>query len=168
MTARAEKTPKLATADVCDALGNAIDVIALPFRDYGRRLDFAGPVSTLKTRDDNTFVRSLLEEKGEGRVLVIDGGSSMRTALVGGNLAALASQNGWAGIIVNGCVRDQHELIREDIGIKALATCPRKSTKMETGEVNIPVSVAGTIIEPGFWVIADGDGVLVSKELPSL
>jgi regulator of ribonuclease activity A len=168
LIARAEKLPKLATADVCDALGDAIDVIALPFRDYGRRLDFAGPVSTLKTLDDNTFVRSLLEEQGEGRVLVIDGGGSMRTALVGGNLAALAARNGWAGIIVNGCIRDQHELIKEDIGVKALATCPRKSTKMETGETNIPVSLAGTIIEPGFWVIADSDGVLISRELPSL
>ncbi len=168
MNERTKKLPKLATADVCDALGNAVEVIALPLRDFGMRLDFAGPISTLKTLDDNTHVRSLLEKKGEGRVLVIDGAASMRTALVGGNLAALAYQNGWAGIIVNGCVRDQHELINEDIGIKALGTCPRKSIKQEKGDVNVPVSFGNVMIEPGFWAIADGDGVVISRELPSL
>ncbi|UTW55158.1 ribonuclease E activity regulator RraA [Kordiimonas sp. SCSIO 12610] len=168
MASRTAKIPKLATADVCDASGRAVDVIALPWRDYGKRLDFAGPVSTLKTIDDNTHVRTLLEEQGEGRVLIIDGAGSMRSALVGGNLAALASQNGWAGIIVNGCVRDIHELIDEDIGIKALATCPRKSIKNNQGDINIPISIGGVIVKPGFWIIADGDGVVVSPELPSL
>lgn len=165
---RTIKVPKLATADVCDALGDAAQVVALPFRDFGLRLDFAGPVSTLKTIDDNTHVRTFLEEKGEGRVLIIDGAASMRTALVGGNLAALAAKNGWAGIIVNGCVRDQHELMGEDIGIKALAACPRKSVKRDQGDMNVPVSFGGVVIETGYWVIADADGVVVTKDLPSL
>ena len=162
------KAPKLATADVCDALGNAAQMVALPFCDFGLRLDFAGPIGTLKTIDDNSHVRTFLEEKGEGRVLVIDGAASMRTALVGGDLAALAAKNGWAGLIVNGCVRDRHELISEDIGIKALRACPRKSIKRDCGEMNVPISLGGVIIEPGFWAIAAADGVVITQDLPSL
>ena len=166
--ARSLKTPKLATADVCDARGDDVDFVPLAFRNFGGRFDFAGSVVTVKTLDDNSLVKKTLEEPGEGRVLVVDGGGSLRSALVGGNLATLAENNGWAGIIVNGCVRDSHELIAINIGIKALNVCPRKSVKAGRGVKDIQISMGDVLIKPGNWVIADADGVVVSKELPSL
>jgi len=161
-------TPKLATADVCDAIGRAVSVLPVDFQDFGGRVDFAGPAVTLRTLDDNTKVRALLEGKGEGRVLVVDGDASTRVALLGGNLAALAAKNGWAGVVIYGCVRDRHELIAEDVGIKALRSCPRKSEKLDRGDVNVEIAISGVPIHPGDWVIADADGVVIAKELPSL
>ncbi len=161
-------TPKLATADVCDAMGDAVSVLPVDFHDYGGTLDFAGPAVTLKTLDDNTKVRALLETKGEGRVLVVDGGGSSRVALMGGNLAALAAKNGWEGVVIYGRVRDQHELAREDVGIKALGSCPQKSEKLGRGQVNVEIAIGGVTVHPGNWVIADADGVVIAKELPSL
>lgn len=161
-------TPKLATADVCDAKGRAVSVIPVDFKDYGGRVDFAGPATTLRTLDDNTKVRALLETKGEGRVLVVDGEGSRRSALLGGNLAALAAKNGWAGVVINGRVRDRHELLQEDVGIKALGACPRKSEKLDRGDVDVQIAIGGVTIHPGDWVIADADGVVIAKELPSL
>ncbi|TNE61734.1 MAG: ribonuclease E inhibitor RraA [Alphaproteobacteria bacterium] len=160
--------PALATADVCDALGKKVAVLPVDFLDFGGVSDFAGPAVTLQTLDDNTKVKALLETRGEGRVLVVDGNASQRVALVGGNLAALAAKNGWAGLVVYGRVRDRHELVREDIGIKALGSCPRKSEKLDRGDVNVEIAIGGVTIHPGDWVIADADGVVVSRELPSL
>lgn len=161
-------TPKLATADVCDALGGDVDLLSEDFKSYGGRPDFAGPAVTLRTLDDNSQLKSLVKTAGEGRVIVVDGGGSRRTALLGGNLAADAASNGWAGIIIYGCVRDLHELCLEDIGIMALGTCPRKSQKQDRGELNADVAIGGVLIQPGYWVIADQDGVVISRELPSL
>ncbi len=161
-------TPKLATADVCDALGADVDVLSEDFKSYGGRPDFAGPAVTLRTLDDNSQLKTLVKTAGEGRVIVVDGGGSRRTALLGGNLAADAASNGWAGLIIYGCVRDLHELHREDIGIMALGTCPRKSHKQDRGELDENVAIGGVLISPGYWVIADQDGVVVSRELPSL
>lgn len=160
--------PRLATADVCDAMGDAVQVVVLPFSDYGGRLDFAGPVATVRTLDDNSFVKSMLETPGEDRVLVVDGGGSLRSALVGGNLADLGVKNGWAGILVHGCVRDAHELIAADIGVKALGLYPKKSEKLGRGETGVAVTIGGVIIEPGMWLTADKDGVVVTKSIPSL
>ncbi|NVJ97742.1 MAG: ribonuclease E activity regulator RraA [Alphaproteobacteria bacterium] len=160
--------PRLATADVCDAMERAVAVLSVDFKDFGGTVDFAGPAVTLRTLDDNTKVRSLLEGQGEGRVLVVDGDASNRVALLGGNLAALAAKNGWAGVVIYGCVRDRHELAGEDVGIKALGSCPRKSEKLNRGDVNVEIAIAGVPIHPGDWIIADADGVVVSKELPSL
>ncbi|MCJ9428397.1 ribonuclease E activity regulator RraA [Kordiimonas marina] len=160
--------PALATADVCDALGKKVAVLPVDFQDFGGVSDFAGPAVTLQTLDDNTKVRALLETEGEGRVLIVDGGASDRAALVGGNLAALAAGNGWAGLVVYGRVRDRHELSVEDVGIKALGSCPRKSEKLGRGDVNVEIAIGGVTIHPGDWIIADADGVVVSKELPSL
>lgn len=153
-------TPR--TADLCDAHGEAVRVLALPFRDYGGRSAFAGPVSTLKCFEDNSLVRTALEEPGNGRVLVIDGGGSLRCALVGGNLGVLAEQNGWAGVVVWGCVRDAVELATNAIGIKALGTCPRKSDKRGVGQREVPITIGGVTIRPGEWLAADEDGVIVS------
>lgn len=161
-------TPKLATADVCDAEGEGVAVMPLAFIDYGGRRDFAGPAVTIRTLDDNSQLKKMVTTPGEGRVIVVDGAGSMRSALLGGNLASDAYKNGWAGIVINGCVRDLHEICREDIGIKALGSCPRKSVKASRGEVGVNVAIGGIVVRPGYWIIADSDGVVVSPELPSL
>lgn len=161
-------TPKLATADVCDALGDDVQPVPVAFNSYGGRADFAGPAITLKTLDDNSVLKDLVKTAGEDRVIVVDGGGSTRTALLGGNLAADAAANGWAGILIYGCVRDLHELAVEDVGIMALGTCPRKSVKQGRGALDAELAIGGVVIKPGYWVIADQDGVVVSHELPSL
>lgn len=161
-------TPKLATADVCDAVGDRVTVLPVDLEDFGGRTDFAGPAATVRTLDDNTKVKELLSGRGEGRVLVVDGGGSQRTALMGGNLAVMTAKNGWAGVVIYGRVRDRHELAVEDIGIKALGTCPRKTEKLNRGETDCEIAIAGVTIHPGDWIIADADGVVVTPELPSL
>lgn len=161
-------TPKLATADVCDAIGDDAVVLPVDFENFGGRLDFAGPAATIRTLDDNTKVKELLEGRGEGKVLVVDGGGSERTALLGGNLAVMAAKNGWAGVVIYGRVRDRHELTMEDVGIKALGSCPRKTEKLNRGEIDCEIAIGGVTIHPGDWIIADADGIVVTRELPSL
>ena len=163
---------KFSTCDLCDAHEDQIHdgcLAVLPplFHHYGKRVVFAGQVATLKVFEDNVLVRKALETSGNGRVLVIDGGGSLRCALVGGNLAVLAEKNGWAGIIVNGCVRDTGEINACDIGVRALASHPQRSIRKGMGDVDIKVSISGVSIRPGDWIYADADGVLVSQqELP--
>lgn len=154
----------LATTDLCDANEGAVSVCQPLFSDYGGLSNFYGPIVTLRTFEDNTKVRQLLETNGEGRVLVVDGGGSTKCALVGGNLAKLAEENGWSGIVVNGCVRDRVELEEARVGIKALGHVPRKSTKLNRGEIDQPVKFAGVIFLPGYYLYADKDGVIVSKK----
>lgn len=161
-------TPKLATADLCDAKGDEVSVLPVKLINYGGRTDFAGPAVTIRTLDDNSLVKSLVKTAGEGRIIVVDGGGSRRSALLGGNLAADAAANGWAGIIINGCVRDLHEICNEDIGIMAIGSCPRKSEKRDRGELNAEIAIEGVLVKSGYWVIADSDGVVISPELPSL
>jgi regulator of ribonuclease activity A len=161
-------TPKLATADVCDAVGDAAAIMDLEFKDYGGCVDFAGPAVTVRTLDDNSKIKELLAQPGEGRVLVVDGCGSSRAALMGGNLALDAAKNGWAGVVINGRVRDRHELAREDVGIKALGTCPRKTEKLGIGDVDVDIAIGGVAVHTGDWIIADADGVVVTRELPSL
>jgi regulator of ribonuclease activity A len=161
-------TPKLATADVCDGVGAGAAFLAVDFNDYGGRVDFAGPAVTVRTQDDNSKPKALLATPGEGRVLVVDGGGSKRTALMGGNLAASAAKNGWAGVVINGRVRDLHELAREDVGVKAIGSCPRRPNQLDGGEENVDLAIGGVSIHPGDWIIADADGIVVTRELPSL
>lgn len=152
---------KFATADLSDAFPEV--AVAEPgFRDFGGRRSFYGAVSTVLCSEDNSLVRTALSEPGEGRVLVVDGGASLRCALLGDLLATLGSENGWAGIVVNGCVRDSAVLADIALGVKALATCPRKSVKLGRGERDVPVTFAGVTFVPGHHVYADEDGVLVS------
>lgn len=163
----------LATAELCDTNAGLVgsgDIRVLPpmFKIYGQARSFSGPIATLKLFEDNVLVRELLETKGEGRVLVIDGGGSMRCALVGGNLGQLAQNNRWAGIIVNGCIRDVDEINACDIGVRALASNPLKSNKKGNGEKHVPINIAGTIIRDGDWLYADSDGILISKAELSL
>lgn len=155
-------TTRRPTTDLCDAHPTKVQVAAPLFRDFGGRVAFAGPITTLKVFEDNALVRSALEEPGQGRVLVVDGGGSLRTALVGGNLGQLGAKNGWEGILVYGCIRDSAEIAAVDLGVKALATIPLKSAKKGWGERDVPVIFAGLTFMPGAWLYADGDGVIIA------
>lgn len=150
------------TADLYDEYGEKLSVALPIFRDFGARDRFSGLITTVKCYEDNTLVRDALEEKGEGRVLAIDGGESMRCALVGDKLARLGEDNGWAGIIVSGCIRDSDVMKTINIGIKAMGTNPRKSVKKGSGERDISVVMAGIYFRPGEYVYADADGIIVS------
>ncbi len=151
-----------ATTDLSDAHPEA-QICEPVFRTFGGRQAFHGPIKTLKVYGDNSLVRSTLETRGEGRVLVVDGGGSTRCALVGGNLARLAADNGWAGLVVNGCIRDRAEIASQPVGAIALATHPRRSSKGSgTGRTDEVVAFAGVAFRPGAWLYADADGVLVS------
>ena len=166
-------TPEIpSTADLCDAHCDQLNdgrmaVLTPYYLSFGKRRAFAGHVVTLHVTDDNALVRSTLETPGEGRVLVIDGGGSQRCALVGGQLALLAQNNGWSGIVVDGCVRDVDELNACDIGIRARAVHPRRGGKLGAGHRDTIIHIAGTHIRPGDWLVADADGVLVSREVLS-
>jgi regulator of ribonuclease activity A len=156
------------TCDLCDANENLIadgTLTVLPpvFRPLGKRPAFAGQAATLKVFEDNVLVRAALETAGNGQVLVVDGGGSLRCALVGGNLGKLAEKNGWAGIVVNGCVRDAEELDACDVGFRALAVHPQRSVRKGLGDRDIAVTIAGVTVRPGDWVYADADGVLVAR-----
>lgn len=152
------------TTDLCDAHGSTVQVAEPLFRDFGGNEYFHGQISTLRVADDNTLVRTTLEGPGQGKVLVIDGGNSTRCALVGDQLAALAAKNGWAGIVVNGCIRDSVDIAGISIGVKARGTLPRKSNKNNTGEADIVVQFANVVFNPGHWLYADRDGIVVSAE----
>ncbi len=158
-----------ATCDICDAnedkiAAGTLSVLPPVFQKFGKRVAFSGQAATLKVFEDNVLVRSTLETPGNGRVLVVDGGGSLRCALVGGNLGVLAEKNGWAGIIVNGCIRDSAEINACDIGVRALATHPQRSIRKGVGDRDVAVSIAGVTVRPGNWIFADADGVLVSSE----
>jgi regulator of ribonuclease activity A len=158
-------TPCLVTGDLCDAHKNKLDgsfrVLPPVFRSYGKRERFAGTVSTVKCFEDNTSVKAALEEPGHGRVLVVDGGGSLRRALVGGNIAASAAKNGWAGVVVDGCVRDSAELVLCEVGIRALALIPLPTERRHAGERDVAVNVQGVWVRPGEWLVADEDGIVV-------
>ncbi|HEU0196518.1 MAG TPA: ribonuclease E activity regulator RraA [Nevskiaceae bacterium] len=154
----------LATTDLCDAHPE-VQVCEPIFADYGGTLAFHGPIVTLKLFEDNAQVRKTLETAGGGRVLVIDGGGSLRCALVGGNLGALAEKNGWAGLVVNGAIRDCEEIAAQNVGVKALGSVPRKSEKgLHGAHVDREVRFAGVSFKPGAWLYADGDGIVVSAQ----
>lgn len=151
-----------ATADLYDRFGERLAVAEPIFRDFGGRAVFSGPIETIKAFEDNSLVRNALEEPGEGRVLVVDGGGSLRCALVGDQLARLGQKNGWNGIVVWGCVRDSAVLRTIPIGIKALAANPTKSVKRNEGRRGLAVRFAGVEFRSGQFVYADEDGVVVS------
>ncbi|QES46865.1 S-adenosylmethionine--2-demethylmenaquinone methyltransferase [Streptomyces venezuelae] len=152
------------TADLYDEYGERLAVCGLQFRGIGGRRMFAGPVRTVACHEDNALLRELLHTPGEGAVLVVDGGGSLRTALVGDLIAGAAQRNGWAGLIVHGAVRDSVALGGLDLGVLALGTVPRKSGKTGAGTVDEPVSFGGITFRPGGTVYADEDGVVVLPE----
>ena len=150
------------TTDLCDANEDTVSVVTPMFRSFGGRSAFGGPITTLKLFEDNALVRKTLETAGEGRVLVIDGGGSMRCALLGDQLAELGVRNGWGGIVVYGCIRDSKAIGAMNIGVFALGTHPRKTVKRNTGETDLPVTFGGVTFIPGHYLYADEDGVIVS------
>ncbi len=153
----------IATADLYDEHGAELDSLALQLRDFGGRIAFDGPVRTIRCHRDNALVRAVLATPGAGAVLVIDGGGSLESALVGDLIAASAVENGWAGIIVHGAIRDCEAIGRLPLGVKALGSNPRRSAKDGAGEVDVPVEIAGVVFAPGARVWADADGILVER-----
>ncbi len=150
------------TADLVDGIGQDVRSCDLQLRQFGGREMFAGPISTVRCFQDNALLKSVLSERGGGGVLVIDGDASVHTALVGDLIAELGRSNGWAGLIVNGAVRDASTLRTLDIGIKALGTNPRKSTKTGAGERDVAVTFGGVTFVPGEIAYSDDDGIVVT------
>ncbi|CAG9466446.1 unnamed protein product [Pedinophyceae sp. YPF-701] len=167
----------MGTADLCDVhhprnvdvVGTDGIKIAEPgLRDLGGKVRFHGMISTVRCFENNPLVRKALEEPGNGRVLVVDGGASRRCALLGDNLAAMAVRNGWSGLVINGMIRDSEDVAQMDLGVKAWGTHPLKSSKRDAGLRDVPVSFCGVQFVPGHWLYADGDGIVVSEtELPT-
>ena len=149
------------TADLVDSIGPGVRSCDLQFRQFGGRAEFAGPISTVRCFEDNALLKSLLSQPGAGGVLVVDGGGSLHSALVGDVIAELARSNGWAGLVINGAVRDAAALRGIDIGIKALGTNPRKSTKTGAGERDIEITLGGVTFTPGEIAYSDDDGIVV-------
>jgi len=150
-----------ATADLVDEIYPDVRSCDLQLQNYGGRTMFAGRITTVKCFQDNALLKSILSTPGEGGVLVVDGGGSLHTALVGDIIAGLAQDNGWSGVIVNGPVRDASTLRTIDVGIKALGTNPRKGTKTGAGERDVPVEFGGVTFNPGEIAYCDDDGIVV-------
>ena len=151
------------TADLVDAHSDVVKSCETQFRQYGGRVRFYGPIRTVKSTEDNALLKQTLSTAADGAVLVIDGGGSLRSALVGDIIAGLGQKNGWAGLVIWGAVRDSVALGGLDIGIKALGSNPWRSAKNGTGEVDVPVSFGGVEFRPGSWLYSDEDGILVSS-----
>ena len=155
------------TCDLCDAhkheLGTRFFVVPPVFRDLGGVHRFSGAVATVKCFEDNSLVKAALDEPGQGRVLVVDGGASLRRALVGGNVAAAAAKNGWAGVVVDGAVRDVAELTATQVGIRALALIPIPTEKRNQGESDVAVQIQGVWVRPGDTLYADADGIVILR-----
>jgi len=154
------------TCDLCDEhkadTDGAFRVLPPLYASFGGRAKFAGSVSTVKCFEDNSRVKEAVESPGLGRVLVVDGGGSLRRALVGGNLVAAAAKNGWAGVIVDGCVRDVAELAASAVGIRALALMPLPTDRRNEGQRDVAVQIQGVWVRPGDWLYADADGIVVT------
>ena len=156
---------KFATCDLCDAHKNdaagSFRVLPPVFKNYGGQQKFCGEVVTIKCSEDNTLVKAAVDSAGQGRVLVVDGGASLRRALLGGNLGAAAARNGWAGVLIDGCVRDVAELAQCSTGIRALAAIPLPTEKRGEGQRDVAVQIQGVWVRPGDWLYADDDGMVV-------
>ena len=152
------------TADLYDEHGEQLQVLDAQFRSFGRVRAFAGPAATLRSFENHHPVRAFVEEPGEGRVLVVDGEGSLRCGLMGDLLAEIAIRNGWVGAVILGAVRDSRGMGKLDFGVKALGTTARRAAHAIPGERQVTLTMAGAIIQPGDWVYADEDAVLISRE----
>ena len=151
----------VSTADLYDEHGEALGSCDLQFRQLGGHRVFSGPAVTIRCHEDNALLKSVVSGPGDGAVLVVDGGGSLHRALLGDMIAQIAVDNGWAGIVIHGAVRDSALLAAMPIGVKALGTNPRKSTKTGAGDKGVPVTFGGTTFRPGDQVFADDDGLVV-------
>ncbi|MFF7656662.1 ribonuclease E activity regulator RraA [Streptomyces sp. NPDC007983] len=156
-----QTTAPVPTADLADQYGDQLRVCDVQFTSYGALRSFAGPVRTVSCRDDNALLHELLRTPGEGCVVVIDGGASLRATLFGDRMAARALSNGWAGVVVHGAVRDTAALAGMELGVQALGTNPRRSAKAGAGTVDVPVTFGGVTFTPGDILHADGDGTVL-------
>lgn len=158
--------PAFFTCDLCDAHeddhSGAFRILPPVFRDFGATTRFCGPVHTVRALEDNSAVREAVRSPGRGRVLVVDGGRSLRRALMGGNLAQAAADNGWAGVVVDGCVRDAAELRASGLPIRALALIPIRTKKRGQSQAGEPVQIQGIWVREGDWLYADEDGMVVA------
>ncbi|RMH93364.1 RraA family protein [Lysobacter pythonis] len=150
------------TCDLSDAHGDALRIPLLPWRDYGGRVAFHGTLSTVRAFEDNSRVREAVHEPGAGRVLVVDAGGSLRRSMLGDLLAAKAVENGWAGLVIAGAIRDAAVIATLDLGVKALGTVPRKTERRDQGLRDVPVQIGGATLRPGDWLAADADGIVVA------
>ncbi|CAG0926167.1 unnamed protein product, partial [Notodromas monacha] len=151
------------TADLYDAHEDSLQVATPMFQSYGAKDAFFGEIFTIKCHEDNSLVAEQVKVNGQGKVLVVDGGGSLRCALLGDNLADSAVKNGWSGLIIYGCIRDSKVINGFDLGVKALNTNPKKTVKRNTGLLNEPVRFADVTFTPGHFVYADSDGIVVSQ-----
>jgi len=152
----------ISTPDLSDEAPQ-VRVIELPFNNYGAIKQFGGRVVTIKCHEDNSLVKQCVGEPGAGRVIVVDGGGSLRRALLGDMLAEKAAANGWSGLVINGAIRDVDEIGQIGLGVQALGACPIKTEKLGVGQHDIAIQVGGVNIVPGDYVYADNNGVIVSK-----
>ena len=153
-----------ATTDLCDEFADRLQIPAPIFKSFGGKAAFCGPIATLKVFEDNALVRSTLSTPGAGKVLVVDGGGSLRCALVGDQLAALAIQNNWSGVVVFGSIRDSAVVKEMAVGLVALSTHPLRSARKGIGEADIAVTFAGVTFKPGAYIYADADGIIVADQ----
>ncbi|USD65725.1 putative 4-hydroxy-4-methyl-2-oxoglutarate aldolase [Vibrio sp. SCSIO 43136] len=151
--------------DLCDQYPEQVTLLDLPLQNFGERTAFWGEIVTVRCFHDNSKVREMLGQNGKGKVLVVDGNGSTQRALLGDQLAILAIENQWEGVIVWGAVRDVAAMSQMDIGIKAISACPFKTEKRDLGEVNIGLTIQGQMIQPGDYIYGDWNGVLLSKQL---
>lgn len=152
----------LPTPDLCDKYEGKVQALEMQFQHFGQLPSFYGQVVTVKCFEDNSMVKQLLNEPGEGKVLVVDGCGSMRRALLGDMLAEAAIKNGWAGVVVAGCIRDVHVINNLAIGVKALGTHPMKTDKLGKGEIDVVLEIGHTQVAPGMFLYADLNGVIVA------
>ncbi|MFC8041764.1 ribonuclease E activity regulator RraA [Paenarthrobacter sp. NPDC057355] len=151
------------TADLYDERGEELESLALQFQNLGAHTHFSGPARTIRCLEDNALVKSILATPGEGAVLVVDGQGSLRTALMGDMIADSAVENGWAGVIINGAIRDREAIARLPLGVKALGSNPRKSAKTGAGEVDVELVIDDVRIRPGVMIYSDPDGILLER-----
>lgn len=155
---------KYVTPDLCDAYPDLVRIVEPMFTNYGGRTSFGGEIITVKCHEDNSLVKEHVGNPGDGRVMVVDGGGSLRCALLGDMLAEKAAENNWAGLIIYGCIRDVDEIMKTDLGVQALRTIPIKSNRQGRGDLNIPVTFGGVTFHPGEYVYADNNGIIVSSQ----
>jgi len=154
------------TPDLCDEYPELVQVVEPMFNNFGGKDNFGGQIVTVKCHEDNSKVKELVDTDGSGKVMVVDGGGSLRHALLGDMLAEKAVKNGWEGLVIYGCIRDVDVIVQTDLGVQALATNPLKTDKRGLGDVDVPVKFGGVVFNPGEYVYADNNGIIVSpKEL---